>query len=210
MRLFQFDLAPASRRVAFFLKETGIKVPIVQLNVRDGDQFEEPFNSLNPFHCIPFLELEDGITISESVAICRFLEETNNASKKLFGKNPKERAIVEMWNRRLEIDGYIPLINGVRNKFERYEGKVLPGTRNDLPQVPAIAKRGIESCRILFNRLNAHLNTTPYVAGEALSIADITGYEVVQLAITLEMKLDEFGKINAWYEKLDTRFKLNE
>ena len=210
MRLFQFDLAPASRRVAFFLKETGIKVPIVQLNVRDGDQFEEPFNSLNPFHCIPFLELEDGITISESVAICRFLEETNNASKKLFGKNPKERAIIEMWNRRLEIDGYIPLINGVRNKFERYEGKVLPGTRNDLPQVPAIAIRGIESCRILFNRLNAHLNTTPYVAGEALSIADITGYEVVQLAITLEMKLDEFGKINAWYEKLDRRFKLNE
>tara|TARA_A100001388_G_C28693389_1_gene462448 strand:- start:375 stop:563 length:189 start_codon:yes stop_codon:yes gene_type:complete len=62
----------------------------------------------------------------------------------------------------------------------------------------------------LFNRLNAHLNTTPYVAGEALSIADITGYEVVQLAITLEMKLDEFGKINAWYEKLDRRFKLNE
>ena len=210
MRLFQFDLAPASRRVAFFLKETGIKVPIVQLNVRDGDQFEEPFNSLNPFHCIPFLELEDGITISESVAICRFLEETNNASKKLFGKNPKERATIEMWNRRLEIDGYIPLINGVRNKFERYEGKVLPGTRNDLPQVPAIAIRGIESCRILFNRLNAHLNTTPYVAGEALSIADITGYEVVQLAITLEMKLDEFGKINAWYEKLDRRFKLNE
>ena len=42
MKLYQFDLAPASKRVKFFLKETGIKVPIVQLNVRDGDQFEEP------------------------------------------------------------------------------------------------------------------------------------------------------------------------
>ena len=98
MKLYQLDVAPASKRVYFFLKETGIEVPIVQLNVRDGDQFEEPFNSLNPFHCIPFLELEDGITISESVAICRFLEETNYASKKLFGKNPQERAITEMWN----------------------------------------------------------------------------------------------------------------
>ena len=210
MRLYQFELAPASRRVTFFLKETGIKVPIVQLNVRDGDQFKEPFSSLNPFNCIPFLELEDGTTISESVAICRFLEETNATSKNLFGKTPQERAIIEMWNRRLEIDGYIPLINGIRNKFERYKGKVLPGTRNELPQVSAITKRGIESCRILFNRLNAHLNTTPYVAGETVSIADITGYEVVQLAITLEMKLDEFGKINAWHEKLDRRFKLNE
>ena len=207
MKLYQFDMAPASKRVYFFLKETGIEVPMVQLNVRDGDQFEEPFNSLNPFNCIPFLELEDGATISESVAICRFLEETNNTSKKLFGKTAKERAIIEMWNRRLEIDGYIPLINGIRNKFERYEGKVLPGTRNDLPQVPAIAKRGVDSCRILFERLNGHLNTTSYVAGEALSIADITGYEVVQLAIAIEMNFDEFEEVKVWYEKLDKRFK---
>ena len=83
MKLYQFDLAPASRRVTFFLKETGIKVPIVQLNVRDGDQFEEPFNSLNPFHCIPFLELEDGITISESVAICRFFRRDQQRFKKV-------------------------------------------------------------------------------------------------------------------------------
>jgi len=210
MKLYQFDLAPASKRVAFFLEETGIEVPIVQLNVRDGDQFEEPYNSLNPFHCIPFLELEDRTVITESVAICRFLEEINNTSKKLFGKTSKERATIEMWNRRLEIDGYIPLINGIRNKFERYEGKVLPGTRNDLPQVPAIAKRGIDSCRILFERLNAHLNTSPYVAGEALSIADITGYQVVQLAIAIEMNFDEFEGVKAWHEKLDKGFKLDE
>ena len=210
MKLYQFDLAPASKRVTFFLKETGIEVPIVQLNVRDGDQFEEPFKSLNPFHCIPFLELADGTVISESVAICRFLEETNNTSKKLFGKTSKERAIIEMWNRRLEIDGYIPLINGIRNKFERYQGKVLPGTRNDLPQVPAIAKRGMESCRILFKRLNAHLNTTSYIAGEALSVADITGYEVVELAIAIEMDFDEFEEVKAWYDKLDRRFKSDE
>ena len=185
-------------------------MPIVQLNVRDGDQFEEPYNSLNPFHCIPFLELADGTVISESVAICRFLEETNNMSKKLFGKTSKERAIIEMWDRRIEIDGYVPLINGIRNKFERYEGKVLPGTRNDLPQVPAIAKRGIDSCRILFERLNAHLNTSPYVAGDALSIADITGYQAVQLAIAIEMNFDEFEEVKAWHEKLDKRFNLDE
>ena len=53
MKLYQFDLAPASKRVNLFLAETGIEVPVVQLNVRDGDQFEEPYNSLNPFHCIP-------------------------------------------------------------------------------------------------------------------------------------------------------------
>ena len=210
MKLYQFDLAPASRRVTFFLRETGIKLPIVQLNVRDGDQFKEPYNSLNPFHCIPFLELDDGTTISESVAICRYLEETYNMPKKLFGGDSLERAIIEMWNRRLEIDGYVPLINGIRNKFDRYKGKVLPGTRNDLPQVPEIADRGVASSSILFKKLNTHLKTSTYVAGEALSIADITGYEVVGLATALEININEFEEIKTWHEKLDRRFKLDD
>ena len=210
MKLYQFDLAPASRRVTFFLRETGIKLPIVQLNVRDGDQFKEPYNSLNPLHCIPFLELDDGTTISESVAICRYLEETYNMPKKLFGGDSLERAIIEMWNRRLEIDGYVPLINGIRNKFDRYKGKVLPGTRNDLPQVPEIADRGVASSSILFKKLYTHLKTSTYVAGEALSIADITGYEVVGLATALEININEFEEIKTWHEKLDRRFKLDD
>ena len=209
MKLYQFDLAPSSNRVAIFLKETGINVPIMQLNVRDGEQFKEPFNSLNPFHCVPFLELGNGIVISESLAICRFLEESNNASTKLLGTTSQERAIIEMWNRRLEIDGYLPLMNGIRNKFDRYKGKVLSGTRNDLPQFPAIAEWGVESCRVLFQRLNDHLKTTTHVAGDTFSIADITGYEVVQRAIAIEMKFDEFEEIIAWHEKLDRRFKLD-
>ena len=120
MKLYQFDLAPSSNRVNLFIKETGIKVPTVQLNVRDGDQFKEPYKSLNPFHCVPFLELDNGAVISESMAICRFLEETNDASIKLFGTTSQERAIIEMWNRRLEIDGYLPLMNGIRNKCMNY------------------------------------------------------------------------------------------
>ena len=209
MRLYQFDLAPSSNRVALFLKETGINVPTVQLNVRDGDQFKEPYNSLNPFHCVPFLELGNGIVISESLAICRYLEESNDASIKLFGITSQERAIIEMWNRRLEIDGYLPLMNGIRNKFDRYKGKVLSGTRNDLPQFPALAEWGVESCKILFQRLNVHLKTTTNVAGDTFSIADITGYEVVQRATAIEMNFDEFKEIRAWYEKLERRFKLD-
>ena len=144
------------------------------------------------------------------LAICRFLEESNNASTKLFGTTSQERAIIEMWNRRLEIDGYLPLMNGIRNKFDRYKGKVLSGTRNDLPQFPAIAEWGVESCRVIFQRLNAHLKTTTHVAGDTFSIADITGYEVVQRAIAIEMNFDEFEEIRAWHEKLDRRFKLDE
>ena len=62
----------------------------------------------------------------------------------------------------------------------------------------------------MFKRLNAHLHRTSYVAGEELSIADITGYGVVQLAIAIEMNFDEFEVVKAWHEKLDRRFKLDE
>ena len=62
----------------------------------------------------------------------------------------------------------------------------------------------------MFERLNAHLHMTSYVAGESLSIADITGYEVVQLAIALEMDLDGSEVVKAWHEKLDRRFKSDE
>ena len=62
----------------------------------------------------------------------------------------------------------------------------------------------------MFERLNAHLNMSSYVAGEALSIADLTGYVVVQLAIAIEMNFDEFEEVKAWHEKLDRRFKLDE
>ena len=158
MKLYQFDPAPASRRVDIFLKEADVSIDTEQLNVRDGDQFKEPFNSLNPFHCVPFLELSDGTVISESVAICRYLEESNQGKIKLFGSTPKDRALIEMWNRRLEIDGYIPLMAGIRNKFERFDGKVLAGTRNHLKRSGSIVKRGEDSARILFERLDKHLD----------------------------------------------------
>jgi glutathione S-transferase len=57
--------------------------------------------------------------------------------------------------------------------------------------------------------LNSHLRTTTNVAGDTFSIADITGYEVVQRAIAIEMNFDEFEEIKVWHEKLDRRFKLD-
>ena len=68
----------------------------------------------------------------------------------------------------------------------------------------------IDSCSILFKKLNTHLKTSRYIAGEGFSIADITGYEVVGLANALEINFDEFKEIKAWHEKLDRRFKLGE
>ncbi len=205
MKLYQFDPAPASRRVDIFLKEADISITTEQLNVRDGDQFKEPFNSLNPFHCVPFLELSDGTVISETLAICRYLEESNRGKINLFGSTPKDRAFIEMWNRRLEIDGYIPLMAGIRNKFERFDGKVLAGTRNKLKRSDSIVKIGEESARILFERLDKHLDKYFFVAGAEFSVADITLFSTLELANNMGLNIDKHENILGLKTRLSER-----
>ena len=70
MILYNFSLAPNGQRVTAFLKEKNISIDSQEINVREGEQFKEPFQSMNPFNCIPFLKLDDGTIISESVSIC--------------------------------------------------------------------------------------------------------------------------------------------
>ena len=79
-----------------FLKETNIQVETIQLNIMEGENLKELFKTMNPFNCIPFLELDDGTVISETLAICKYLERTCNSEINLFGENAKEKALIEM------------------------------------------------------------------------------------------------------------------
>ena len=138
MKLYNFTLAPNGRRVKIFLKFKNKEIPEQEINVREGEQFKEPFKSMNPFNCVPFLQLDDNTIISESISICRYLEEEHFPEPTLFGSTPKMRAYIDMWNRRLELDGYSPLGNAIRNKSSFFVNRVLAGTRNDIKQMPEI------------------------------------------------------------------------
>ena len=119
MKLFDFGPAANAQRVQVFIREKGIEIPTEQLNVREGKQFLEPFTSMNPFHCVPFLELDDGTVISESISICRYLEEIY-PNPALFGTTAETRAIIDMWLRRFELDGFLPMLHAVRNHLENF------------------------------------------------------------------------------------------
>ena len=181
MKLYDFPPAVNARRARAFIAEKGLDVPVVEVDVRAGVLHEEPYRSMNPFAVVPFLELDDGTCIGESIAICRYLEEVHPQNP-LMGRDPKERALVEMWNRRVELDGFLPAIHSLRNTDAMYAGRVLPGTRNDLRQSPEIAERGKAALAILFGRLDARLAASRFLAGESFSVADLTGYFTVQVA----------------------------
>ena len=205
MKLYQFDAAPSSKRVEKFLKETNIQVEIIQLNIMEGEHLREPFKTMNPFNCIPFLELDDGTVISESLAICKYLEQTSNSEIKLFGENAKEKALIEMWNRRLENDGYLPLFHGARNKFEMFKGAVIPGTRTNFQQNLAVTNWAIESAKTLLTRLDNHLQSLDFLVSNKLTVADITGFHTLRYAERVGINIKSYECAFVWFCKLEQR-----
>ena len=205
MKLHDFELAPNAQRVRVFLAEKGLEVPTEQLNVRDDDQFVAPFPSMNPFHCVPFLELDDGTVIAESMSICRYLEELN-PKPALFGRTAEERAVIDMWLRRFELDAFIPMLHAVRNHVPMFAGRVVPGTRTDLPQLPVMVTRGKEMMEVFLARVEPHMAQNEFIAGPDFTIADITGYFTVRMTNALEMDLTtSYPAVTAWFAKVSQR-----
>ena len=202
MKLYDFGPAANAKRVRMFLAEKGIEIPIVEVQVRDGALFEEPYRTMNPFAVVPFLELDDGTVIGESMAICKYLEELH-PEPSLLGRDARERALIEMWNRRLEIDGLMPMIHAVRNTNPLFAGRVVPGTRTELAQIPEIAERGKAMLMILLERIDPILKDNAFIAGERFSIADITGFFMMNAAKVLDVPFAErFPNVARWHADL--------
>jgi glutathione S-transferase len=188
-----------------FLREKGIDVPSEELNVREGKQFEEPYTSMNPFHCVPFLELDDGTVVAESVTICRYLEELH-PEPSLFGRQATERATIDMWNRRIEIDGLLPILHASRNHFSLFADRVVPGTRGDLPQLPAMVQRGKEMLGVFLDRLEPHLAGREFVTADRMTICDISGFFTMRPAERLGVDLKgTFPNVARWYQAIARR-----
>ena len=205
MKLYTFAPAANALRVEMFLREKELILETVSVNVREDELFKEPYNSMNPFNCIPFLELENGTIITETISICRYLDEQSNSSK-LFGNDTEERAIIDMWNRRIELDGFLPLLHSVRNKTSFFRGKVVPGTRTSITQSPEIVERGIEMFDILLNRIELHLSKNKFLLGDKFTIADITSHFMFNLSDMLKIDFGQkYKNVYRWKSDLEKR-----
>ena len=102
MKLYDFTRAPNPRRVRVFLAEKDITVPMEQVDLFTGANRTPEALRRNPYGGLPVLELDEGTCIAESVAICRYFEDLH-PQPALMGVDAKDRAVVEMWNRRMEL-----------------------------------------------------------------------------------------------------------
>lgn len=171
MKLYDGGRAPNPRRVRIFLAEKGIEVPLVSVDMGALGHRSEDITQRNPLQRLPVLELDDGTVLTESVAICRYFEELH-PTPALFGTGALGKAQVEMWNRRLELNFFLPVASAFRH--------IHPAMQDwERPQIPEWGEANKPKAINFLELFDAELASREYVCGDHFSIADITGLVAV-------------------------------
>lgn len=166
MKLYDSPVAPNPRRVRIFLAEKGISVPRETVDLAKLEQKAAGFAAINPLRRIPALVLDSGEIICESVAICRYFEEIQ-PEPPLFGRDPLDRARVEMWQRRAELEFFFPIALAFRHSHPAM-------VEMEMPQIPELVELNRARAKNFAHFLDSELANRRYLAGDSFSIADIT------------------------------------
>jgi glutathione S-transferase len=165
VKIYDSKTAPNPRRVRIFLAEKGIEVPYEQVDIGKADNRTPEFRKKNPLGVLPVLELDDGTCIAESVAICRYFEESY-PTPPLLGVGARERAVVEMWQRRIEFEVFLPITQVFRNTHAFFKGRI--------PQVPEWGEVCRAAAESRLGWLDEELADREFIAGNDYTVADIT------------------------------------
>ncbi|EJM58454.1 glutathione S-transferase family protein [Pseudomonas sp. GM48] len=205
LKLYQSAGSPNSRRVRIFLAEKGLSIPLVPVDLGQGEQHSEEYRAINPRRVVPTLVLEDGTTIGEVPAIIRYLEEAYPQTP-LLGETAKEKALVAMWERRAELEGFATVMEAIRNAAPGLKGRAIAGPY-DYEQIPELAERSKLRVKNFFADLDARLAGVPFVAGDRFSVADITALVTVDFAAkAIDFPVpEEHIALKRWYDQVSKR-----
>ncbi|HIF9104579.1 TPA: glutathione S-transferase [Photobacterium damselae] len=198
MKIFELNATPSAKRVNIFLAEKGIEIERVNVDIRAGENLSHNFKAKSINGQIPVLELDDGTTICESIAICRYFDALHPDANSLFGNTPAQKAQIEMWQRVVELQGLFVAFQAFRN---------ITGIFSDREN--CIKDWGQESRQRLIAflpKLEQQLSTEPYIAGQLYSVADITTYVLLDFIENLDIYIDETTpNLQAWRQRLSQR-----
>ena len=189
--------APNPRRVRIFAAEKGIALETRDLSIPAREHKSDEFIALNPRGQTPALQLDDGTVIAESVAICRYLEVTH-PEPPLFGVSATEQALIEMWNRRVEMV-LMPPVGAVwvhTHKFtERLPGRNLEWGESNRPRV-------FEA----LTYFDGALEGREFLASDSYSIADILLLCTVDFAAFIGIPLPaDLPHLQVWHARVSAR-----
>lgn len=198
MKLYDGGRAPNPRRVRIFLAEKGITVPTEQVDLGKLEQRSDAFSAINPIQRVPALVLDDGTVITESIAICRYFDALH-PEPPLFGRGPLETALVEMWQRRVELH----LLTVVSHAFRHLHPAM---AALEVPQVAAWGEANKPRALEFLAFLDAELAQRPYVAGARYSVADITAVVAVDFMKPAKIAVpDGLAHLRRWHAEVSAR-----
>jgi glutathione S-transferase len=198
MKLYDGGRAPNPRRVRIFLAEKAVTIPLVPVDIGKLEHKSDAYAAVNPRRRLPALELDDGTVIAESIAICRYIEALH-PDPPLFGSGAKEIALVEMWNRRVELE----LLFGVAQVL-RHTHPAMAAL--EVPQVPAWGEANKPRVMEFLTFLDRDMAGRHFVAGDSFTVADITALVAVDLMKPVKMAVPEaLTHLRRWHAEVSAR-----
>jgi len=198
MKLYDGGRAPNPRRVTVFLAEKGIEIDKVPVDMGQLGHKSAEVTELNPLQRLPVLVLDDGTAISESVAICRYFEELH-PEPPLMGTDARDKAIVEMWNRRMEHHFLAAVAAAFRHTH--------PAMKEwEVPQIAEWGEINRPKAIAFLEMLDKELAGREFIAGDRYTIADITGMIGMDFMKPARIERPEhLTNVMRWYQAVSAR-----
>ena len=198
MKFYDLPASPNARRVRIFMAEKGLELPTVTVDMMQGENSTPEYLAKNSLGKMPVLELDDGTCIAESAAICRYLEELH-PEPSLFGRDALERARVEMWHRRMELEILLPMIAIFVHSAAMWQGRLV--------QVAEWAEVNRTNVAARMAWLDGALDGREYIAGDEYSVADIAAqcaFVMGKAAVGVRIPAD-LENLDRWWQRVSTR-----
>jgi glutathione S-transferase len=198
MKLYDAPIAPNPRRVRWVMAEKGITdIDVIAVSIPDGEHKTAGYLAKAGLPQLPMLEMDDGTTITESLAICRYLESVY-PEPNLFGATPKEAAVIEMWTRRAEMLVATPFMLGVRLSHPAFAALETPA--------PEVAEWNQKTAFNALKVLDRRLGESAFLAADRLTIADIIAAVGIDFARIVRLRPpEELTHLNRWLADMRER-----
>jgi len=190
MNIYGHFFSAPSNKVRYCANALGFEFSYHHVDLQQGEQQHPDFLDINQLGKIPALE-DDGFMLSESDAICRYLA---NKAGKLYPNELQTRGRIDRW---MDISAQTVLLQMSKILFNRFFAPMLGQEPNQTS-----IEEGQRNLGVILPHINNQLAQSSYLAGDELTIADISMLAAIDPFDMLEINLADYAQLKKWRTKL--------
>ena len=192
IRIYGHPLSTCTRKVLMTLAETNTPYELSVVDFAKGEHKQPAHLARQPFGQVPAMD-DDGFTMFESRAICRYLNRKANGS--LIPTDAIGAARMEQW---------------VSIETTQFSGPAMKFIFQDVfkrPQTAEVLEEARQKVGLALGELEKQLSRQQYLAGNDFSLADLCFMPYLDYGMATEMKasIERRPKISAWWKRISER-----